>query len=669
MRTGNPSTLGATIAEGGVNFSLYSSVAERVELCLFDHRGCLQQQLDLPTNDNNVWHGFVPGLIEGQRYGYRVHGSNTADNRSSCAPSKLLIDPYARQLDSELKWHASLFATNKWDSAPHVPKGVVRRKLAAGSERPLVPWAETIFYELNVRGYTMQHPAVDEGVRGRFSGLRNKDVIDYLKALGMTSVELMPVHAFADEHHLFKLGLRNFWGYNTLNFFAPAMRYANSDPIVEFQDMVNTIHDAGLEVILDVVYNHTAESGRAGPTLSFRGIDERAYYRIAENNEYINDTGCGNTIDADSPVAQKIVLDSLRYWASDMGVDGFRFDLASILGRHAHGYNREHPLLTAISADPHLSRCKLIAEPWDPGPGGYQLGNFAHPWAEWNDKFRDATRAFWRGDIDVSGEFAKRLRASADIFEASGRKPHTSVNKVCSHDGYTLSDLVSYECRHNEANGENNRDGHNNNFSCNYGVEGPTTDIGIGDLRRRHRLNLLASLFLAQGTPLLLAGDEFGNSQGGNNNAYAQDNETGWLDWQSLESDPEFAFAVRMLISMRKQMKLLQIDRYLHGEANTDTQQLSIRWLNPNGTDRDSGDWGFGHAFCMLLQGESAKHKYRSIAVLFNAWNDAVDFLLPTAAETEHWELVFSSDATPGPNNTDAQRLPGHSVAIFATRR
>ena len=453
----------------------------------------------------------------------------------------------------------------------------------------------------------------------------------------------MPVHAFADEHHLFAKGLRNFWGYNSINFFAPAVRYSVNDPINEFREMVNALHHAGLEVILDVVYNHTAESGRDGPTLSFRGIDDNSYYRIAADGEYINDTGCGNTIDADSPVVQQLIIDSLRYWATHMGVDGFRFDLATILGRHAAGFSRDHPLLAAITEDPILRHRKLIAEPWDPGPGGYQLGHFPPSWSELNDKFRDATRAYWRGDIDATSELAARLRGSADIFDFNGRKPHASVNKVSSHDGFTLADVVSYEHRHNEANGEENRDGHAHNYSCNYGIEGATDDPLIVAARRQHRLNLLATLLLAQGTPLLLAGDEFGNSQDGNNNAYAQDNEIGWLNWRGLHDDPDFLAAVKILIKLRRENALLRLDEYIHGHNNDSNAGLSVRWVNPDGGDRSSDHWDFGHTFGMLLGCRSSLHQEHSILVVFNAWHQNLDFRLPASEAAHEWRLEFYS--------------------------
>jgi isoamylase len=659
MRSGNPDNLGATPVDDGVNFALYSSVAERVELCLFGADGRLSRQVDLFDQKDDVWHGFLPGISDGQRYGYRVHGPQND-------PNKLLIDPYARQLDGELIWHQSVFGHNDDNSAAYVPKSVVRRLAAEPIASQLVPWSETIFYEVNVRGYTMLHPAVVEADRGTFNGMCNLEVIAYLKALGVTSVELLPVHAFADEHHLIDKGLRNFWGYNSINFFAPAPRYSTTDPIAEFRDMVNTLHDAGLEVILDVVYNHTAESGRNGPTLSFRGIDDRAYYRVAEDGSYINDTGCGNTVNADSPAVQKLVLDSLRYWSTHMGVDGFRFDLATILGRHADGFSTDHPLLEAIATDPILRDRKLVAEPWDPGPGGYQLGKFKSPWGELNDKFRDATRAYWRGDIDATAELANRLRGSADVFEASGRGPSTSVNKISSHDGFTLADVVSYEHRHNEANGEANGDGHSHNYSSNHGVEGATSDESILAVRRQHRLNLLATLFLSQGTPFLLAGDEFGNSQGGNNNAYAQDNEIGWLDWHRIEDDPEFLFAVQTLIKLRKENELLHLNKYLHSGHGDAESALSIRWINPNGSDRSSNDWGFGHAFGILLSRHLDATATQSLVILFNAWDEALDFELPVAGSMQGWQLRFSS-VEGSVNPTDhLLTMHGRTIAVLS---
>ncbi|MEO1203414.1 MAG: glycogen debranching protein GlgX [Pseudomonadota bacterium] len=646
MQRGRSDVLGASPDGDGVNFALYSSVAERVEVCLFDEHGTQQHCADLPDCTDGVWHGYVPGLGVGQRYGYRVHGPYSPAAGQRCNPSKLLIDPYTRQLSGDFSWHESVFGDNQLDSASSVPKSVVTDDLDALPRGPGVPWADTIFYELNVRGYTMLHPAVDEAARGSFEGLTNRAVLDYLRSLGVTSIELLPVHAFIDEHHLAKLGLRNFWGYNSINFFAPAPRYAGraSDHRHAFRDMVNAIHDAGLEVILDVVYNHTAEGDHRGPTLSFRGIDNAAYYRLAAKQpaHYVNDTGTGNTIDADSPIVQQLVLDSLRYWATVMGVDGFRFDLATVLGRHADGYTREHPLLAAISSDPTLRHCKLIAEPWDPGPGGYQVGHFPDGWAEWNDRFRDAARRFWRGDADTGAELAERLHGSADLFGASGRPPAASVNKVTSHDGFTLADVVAYEQRHNQANGENNRDGSEHNFSVNYGIEGPTDDELISLLRRQHRLNLLATLLLSQGTPLMLAGDELGNSQQGNNNAYAQDNEIGWIHWTGLDRDPEFTQSVRDLAWLRRELTLLRIPEYVHDGLQHAGTTTTVEWLNPDGSSRNDDHWHDTRAFTKLLV-EVSGNDVAAVSILINGWKEGMDFALPARVPGHRWHVAFTT--------------------------
>ncbi len=667
MQPGNPALLGATPIADGVNFALYSAVAERVELCLFDDDGRLIEQQDLAPGDDDVWHGFMPGLAAGQLYGYRVHGEYARKKGRFCNPAKLLIDPYARRIDGAFRWHDAVFGYRPGDSAPYVPKSVVVKELGH-CERPVkVPWAETVFYELNVRGYTMRHPAVDESARGRFRGLTNGEVLDYLRSLGVTSIELMPVQAFIDEHHLVTKGLRNYWGYNTVNFFAPMPRYAGDDPIAEFRDMVNAIHDAGMEVILDVAFNHTAEGDDRGPMLSFRGIDNASYYHMHPERpgEYINDTGCGNTINADHPVAQQLILDSLRYWTHDMGVDGFRFDLASVLGRSIDGFSSDHPLLRAIASDIPLKDTKLVAEPWDPGPGGYQLGSFPPAWAEWNDLFRDTARRFWRGDDKHSGELARRLHGSADLFEANGRTPSASVNLITAHDGFTLNDLVCFERRHNEANGENNVDGHSHNYSLNYGVEGDTDDLEILARRRTHRLNLLATLFASQGTPLLLAGDEFGNSQRGNNNAYAQDNEIGWLDWSGIDRDPEFVAAVRTLIGLRRQLPLLRLDRYVHGPTEVGGATVSVGWVNPDGRMRMEEDWSYGHAFGALIVEERDGVTSLIVAMLFNAWEGDLDFRLPKTDEALDWRLRFCSAGQPVDIVDDALVLPGASIALL----
>ena len=676
METGSPAPLGATPDDDGVNFAVYSSVAETVELCLFDGNGKPARPHQLPARTDGVWHGYLPGCRPGQRYGYRVHGPWRPEDGLRCNPHKLLLDPYSRELDGHFEWHdavfdyrpgAGRFTLNPLDSAAYVPRSVVPVPLGIPmSPRPEVPWSKTVIYETNLRGYTMRHPAVPDAERGTFAGMQNGAVLDYLKSLGITAVELLPVQSYIDEHHLAKRRLRNFWGYNSIAFFTPMRRFAGSDPRHEFLGMVNAIHDAGMEVILDIAFNHTGESGASGPTLCFRGLDNRAYYRLEPHDlaNYVNDTGTGNTINADHPQVQALVLDCLRYWSGELGVDGFRFDLATVLGRHGHGFSPEHPLLKAISTDPGLRDVKLIAEPWDPGPGGYQLGHFPDRWAEWNDKYRDTARRFWRGDADMNGRFARRLHGSADIFDHRGRAPYASVNFVTSHDGFTLADVVSYEHRHNEANGEDNRDGHAHNFSCNHGVEGDTDDEDIRAARRRHRLNLLASLLLSQGTPMLLAGDEFGNSQGGNNNAYAQDNETGWLDWSGLEDDPEFALEVRELIHLRREWPLLRLPEYLHGETVVGPSSVRIDWLNADGEEMKEGDWSGPAPFKVMFAEASRGGMKSRVAVLFNNRDDAVAFRLPN---DQPWRVAWSADAVSVADDGCSFSAPARSISFLVS--
>jgi len=664
IKAGRAAPLGATIDTAGTNFCVFSSVAERIELCLFDETGQQTQQFDLTERSGDLWYGYLPGCRAGQRYGYRVHGPYDPASGLRCNSAKLMIDPYARALSGSFSWNDAVFDNNDLDSAPFVPKGIVcPDSHAATPKRPQTPWSETIFYEANVRGYTMRHPALDDVDRGTFDGMRHKAVLDYLKALGITSLELMPVHAFIDEKHLTERGLRNFWGYNTISFFAPSMRYAKTDGIREFRDMVRAIHDAGIEVILDVVYNHTGEGDQLGPSLSFRGLDNLAYYSTEPGSPgiYINDTGCGNTLNSDHAQVQQLVLDSLCYWHKDMGVDGFRFDLAPVLGRHNHGYSITHPLLEAIETDAELQDAKLVAEPWDPGPGGYQLGNFPRRWGEWNDRYRDDIRQFWRGDSGAGGKFAKRLRGSADRFEQANKAPHTSINFVSSHDGFTMADLVSYEERHNEANGESNQDGHSHNLSCNYGIEGPTDSPSILDQRRRHRLNLFATLLFSQGTPLLLAGDEFGHTQQGNNNAYAQDNEVGWLNWTQLEDDPLFAGQVRELIKLRRNTPLLRLQEYVHGRLEIEDGLIEIQWLRPDGQQMSADDWVETRAFCAVLSDAKS-----TAAILINAADSTVTFSLPSNASNSVWQRAFSS-STECLVSEQTATLPELTISLLLT--
>ena len=679
MLAGAPAPLGATVTDGGVNFAVHASVAEAVTLCLFDGTGHESRKMPLPECTNGVWHGFLPGAGPGQAYGYRVHGPYRPSLGLRCNPHKLLVDPYAKALAGEFHWHPSVFdyqpggpprksRLDQRDSAAQVPKGVVVTDLPAPRPGPRVPWAQSVFYELNVRGYTMRHPDLSEAERGRFRGLKNEQVISYLRSLGITAVELMPVHWFVDEEFLVKRGLRNYWGYNTLNFFTPAQRYGAHDARAEFVEMVDALHDPGRHVTLFVVYHHTAEGDHRGPTVSFRGFDNAAYYRLARSRlHYINDTGCGNTLDADSPVVQDLVVDSLRYWAGTLGVDGFRFDLATVLGRHHVGFSPEHPLLERIREDAILKDHKLLAEPWDPGPGGYQLGAFGPPWAELNDRFRDTTRRYWRGESDAVSAFAKRLHGSADVFEGSGRGPAASVNYVTNHDGYTLLDAVSYEQRHNEANGEDNRDGHAHNYSANWGVEGPTDDAEINALRRRQRLNLLASVVLAQGTPFLLAGDEFGHTQNGNNNAYAQDNETTWLDWGRLGTPVSLADELRRLLAIRRDEPLLQVENYLHGTHSLRPGWPDIAWLTPGGLPMGGEHWQDAEAFTLLLAADLDGP--RALALMLNAGEAERDFLLADYVAGVEWSLLYTTgEAAPSHAHPLAWTLPGRSIACLRAK-
>jgi len=669
IQTGNPDRLGAYWDGRGVNFALYSSAAEAVELCLFGASGRQSQCFRLPACDGGVWSGYLPDCAPGQRYGYRMHGPWAPSKGLRFNPSKLLIDPYARALDGSFRWSGAVYdydhtttgirlQPNRTDSAACIPKGIVTDGAAGyAGRRPRIPWPETVIYEANVRGFTMRHPDIPEHERGRFQGLSNAKILEYLKALGITSLELMPVHTMIDEGFLIGRGLRNFWGYNSVNFFTPGARYADRDACLEFREMVDAIHEAGIEVILDVVYNHTGEGGVRGPTLSFRGIDNLTYYRTEPKDPgiYVDDTGCGNTINADHPRVQALVIDSLVYWHRDMGVDGFRFDLAPVLGRTPLGFDPSHPLLRSITEDPRLGGAKLIAEPWDPGPGGYQLGRFPPRWAEWNDRYRDSVRRFWRGDEGQLSTIAKGLHGSADIFEISNRPPQASINFVTSHDGFTLRDLVSYDRRHNEANGEGNRDGHAHNYSSNHGFEGETRKAKINQLRRRQRLNMLATLLLSKGTPMLLAGDELGNSQSGNNNAYAQDNETGWLDWSGLTTDPNFLQQVRHLVRLRGEMPHTRRHTWPHGYDHDGDGLRDIEWLHPGGGRMEVDHWHNDFALTLFFPemeesrptGEpSPREGLVAVAIMLNASAVAREFDLPKMPLPGAWELVFHSAET-----------------------
>jgi isoamylase len=685
IQAGTRDSPGASCDADGVNFALYSEDAEGVELCLYDSERREMARHWLPGNSNGMWHGYLPGCQPGQRYGYRVHGPWQPEDGLRFNPAKLLIDPYARRLEGGFRWHPALFdarngaepgATDVQDSAPYLPLCVVQpRDWIADWRRPGIPWAHMIIYEANVRGYTMRHPELDEAERGKFRGLSNGAILEHLRVLGITSLELMPVHSYLDESFLMDRGLRNLWGYNSIQFFTPDPRFGVADPAAEFREMVDAIHDAGIEVILDVAYNHTAEGGAGGPTLSFRGIDNRTYYRLeaGDPSRYVNDTGCGNTLNADHLRPQNLVVDSLRYWHRVMGVDGFRFDLATVLGRGPQGFSKAHPLLSRISSDPGLWGAKLIAEPWDPGPQGYQLGRFPVEWAEWNDRYRDIARRFWRGDAHQDSDFARRIHGSADLFEAGGRNPSASINYITSHDGFTLADLVSYRKRHNEANGEENRDGQRHNYSDNYGAEGESEDAGILNIRRQQRLNLLATLLLSQGTPMLLAGDEFGNSQRGNNNAYAQDNETGWVDWSGLQDDPGFFEQVCDLLRLRRQLPLLRQPRYIHGRMPTHRGWCDIEWLHPDGRPMLHEDWNGSKKLALLFSTHPDQQDdspvTEAVAILFNASIKPAHFVMPKGLP-RGWRIRFhSGEHWPASEHDGEWRLAPRSLLLVTSGR
>ncbi|MEG3113771.1 glycogen debranching protein GlgX [Salinicola sp. 4072] len=661
IREGLPYPLGATWDGLGVNFALFSANATRVELCLFDETGKEEvERVVLPEYTDEVWHGYLPDAHPGQLYGYRVHGPYDPEAGHRFNPNKLLIDPYAKQLVGELVWDDALYgytighedgdlSFDERDSAPFMPRcRVIDPAFTWGRSGEIrVPWSDTVIYETHVRGYTMRHPDVPKALRGTFSGLAVPEVIEYLGDLGISSLELMPIHAFADDRHLQEKGLHNYWGYNTLAFFAPHPNYMASESISEFKQMVARFHAAGIEVLLDVVYNHTAEGNEMGPTLSFRGIDNASYYRLMpeEPRFYINDTGTGNTLNLSHPRVLQMVTDSLRYWADEMRVDGFRFDLATILGREAEGFDEGGGFLDSCRQDPLLSQCKLIAEPWDCGPGGYQVGKFPPGWAEWNDRFRDDMRGFWRGDEGKLPAFANRLTASADLFNHRGRKAFSSINFVTAHDGFTLRDLVSYNDKHNEANGEDNQDGHDDNVSWNHGAEGETDDPQIRELRMRQMRNLLATLMLSQGTPMLLAGDEFGRTQGGNNNAYCQDGEIGWIDWDLSDEGRELLAFTRYVIRLRRQYPILERGRFMTGELNENLGIKDVTWLTPAAEEMGVEHWHDGEvkAIGVVLNGHAQPTgicRYGSDVTVFlalNAGDQDIDFVLPDVPGGSEW--------------------------------
>jgi glycogen operon protein len=669
IREGKPFPLGATWDGLGVNFALFSAHATRVELCIFDEKGDREiERFDLPEYTDEVWHGYLPTARPGTVYGYRVHGPYEPDAGHRFNPNKLLIDPYARQLIGRLQWGPELFgyqldhpdkdkSYDERDSASRMLKcRVIDPAFTWGPFlKPETSWARTVIYEMHVKGFTKRHPLVPEQDRGTFAGLAHHAIPAYLRSLGVTTVELLPVHAFVDDSYLVDKGLSNYWGYNSIGFFAPESRYLRANESNEFKAMVNQFHAQGLEVILDVVYNHTAEGNELGPTLSFKGIDNASYYRLLPDQKryYINDTGTGNTVNLSHPRVLQMVADSLRYWATEMRVDGFRFDLATILAREPYGFDEGGGFLDACRQDPVLSGVKLIAEPWDIGPGGYQVGRFPPGWAEWNDKFRDTVRSFWKGDGGILPDFAKRISGSGDLFNKRGRKPWASINFITAHDGFNLNDLVSYNDKHNEANGEENRDGHSNNHSWNHGVEGPTDDEAIVDLRERQKRNLLATLLLSLGTPMLLAGDEFGHTQQGNNNAYAQDNPLNWPNWLGIApAGRALREFTRRLIATRQAFPILHRSRFLVGSRNEEIDVTDVTWLTPAATEMTTQQWQDGNARCfgMLLDGRAQESGIKrrgsdaTLLLIYNAHHDIVRFTLPDVPEGRHWLDLIDTD-------------------------
>ena len=660
---GDSYPLGATYDGAGTNFGLFSEVAERVELCLFGDDG-RESRVDLHEVDGFVWHGYLPGVSPGQRYGYRVHGPYHPADGHRCNPAKLLLDPYAKAVDGNVDWGQPVFSyqfghpdrRNNADSAPYVPRSVVVNPFFDWNldRPPRTPYYETVIYEAHVRGLTKEHPVVPEDQRGTYLGLAHPAVISHLKGLGVTAVELMPVHQFVTDSHLSEKGLGNYWGYNTIGFFAPHNAYAASSTrgqqVQEFKTMVRALHQAGIEVILDVVYNHTAEGNHLGPTLSFRGIDNAAYYRLVDNDRryYMDTTGTGNSLLMRHPHVLQMIMDSLRYWVLDMHVDGFRFDLAATLARQFYEVDRLSAFFDLIQQDPVVSQVKLIAEPWDVGEGGYQVGNFPALWSEWNGRYRDTVRDFWRGEPATLGEFASRLTGSSDLYQADARHPGASVNFVTAHDGFTLRDLVSYNSKHNEANGEDGKDGESHNRSWNCGVEGDTDDERVLALRGRQQRNFLATLLLSQGVTMLLGGDEAGRTQHGNNNAYCQDNETSWHDWDSVDEDLlEFT---RRLIALRREHPVLRRRHWFQGLPIRGSVDLG--WFKPDGAEMGDDDWdaGFPSSVGIFLNGEAITDRDRrgqrvtdeSFLLLFNAYHEPIDWTLPKQWG-EWWKTVLDT--------------------------
>ncbi len=694
MTRGEPLPLGATLNATGINFAVFAHRAEKVELCVFDTDAQIElYRLNLPAHTAGVWHGFLPapwgqaGLV----YGWRVYGRYEPAQGYRCNPNKVLIDPYARLLQGEMQWHPAVYGfagvetddqPSQEDSAPFVPKCVVVDPAFdwQGDHPPAIPWRNTIIYETHVKGFTQLHPDIPQAHRGTYLGLAHPAAIAYLQRLGVTAVELLPVQEFVSEEFLINKGLRNYWGYNSLAWFAPARAYATqaANAVTEFKTMVRALHAAGIEVILDVVFNHTAEGSELGPTLSWRGLDNAAYYVLPHHNarHYVNRSGCGNTVAIHHPATEQMILDCLRYWVNEMHVDGFRFDLAPVLGHNEHHHFSSHAhFFQMLKHAPELRYTKMIAEPWDVGFDGYKLGHFPAGWSEWNDSYRDTVRSFWKGEAGNLGGFAERFAGSSDVFRGAGRKPTASLNFITSHDGFTLQDLVSYNHKHNEANLENNHDGHGHNLSWNCGVEGDTVDAHVLQLRKQQMRNLLATLLCSQGVPMLCAGDELGRTQWGNNNAYCQDNTMNWLDWSLLQRNSDLFEFVRQLIHLRKRAPGLCRDTFLKGTRGHGQEHKDISWLHPTGHELTAVDWNdsllstigilIGQAF-IDLNGESHGH----LLLLCHAGGDPVQFSLPRSALNLKWHLAFDT-AVNGmlsdlPLVLDSYLVQPHSMVMLA---
>jgi glycogen operon protein len=690
---GDSYPLGSTYDGAGTNFALFSEVADRVELCLFDEDG-KENRYDLHEVDGFVWHGYLPGVSPGQRYGYRVHGPYHPADGARCNPHKLLLDPYAKSIEGAVDWGQPVFSyqfghpdrRNNADSAPYVPRSVVVNPYFDWNldRPPRTPYHETVIYEAHVRGLTKEHPVIPDEQRGTYLGLAHPATISHLKGLGVTAVELMPVHQFVTDSHLNEKGLGNYWGYNTIGFFAPHNAYAaggsRGEQVQEFKTMVRALHQAGIEVILDVVYNHTAEGNHLGPTLSFRGIDNAGYYRLVDNDRryYMDTTGTGNSLLMRHPHVLQMIMDSLRYWVLDMHVDGFRFDLAATLARQFYEVDRLSAFFDLVQQDPVVSQVKLIAEPWDVGDGGYQVGNFPPLWSEWNGKYRDTIRDYWRGQPATVPEFASRLTGSSDLYQQDSRRPVASVNFVTCHDGFTLSDLVSYNHKHNEANGEDGRDGTDDNRSWNCGAEGPTEDKGVLALRARQKRNYLATLLLSQGVPMLLAGDEMGRTQRGNNNAYCQDNEISWVDWAVRAEDDQALYDyVRTLIRLRRDHAVFRRRRFFAGQALRGGRNRlgDIAWFTLTGEEMTGDDWdaGFAKSLTVFLNGRAISEPDRrgervqddSFLMLFNASDEDLQFTVPPRRYGPRWSRVLDTASGVAEPDDDTPVKPGDAITVI----